>query len=192
MMTLTRDRILEAALRLIVSDGPRRASIAELARRLGVVKSALYYHFPGGKEEIVREVFEHEERAILSAISRAIGRASGARERLAALVRATAAHILRVARLYPVSEDASDEIEEFLAARRREFLARERALIASVLRDGVTSGDVREVDADLVAAAVQGALRQVVRAYALRPGAQSTRLLAGLVDVVFDGIGGRQ
>ena len=42
----TRERILDVALELFTEDGYDRASLREIAERLGVTKAALYYHFP--------------------------------------------------------------------------------------------------------------------------------------------------
>ncbi len=191
MEPLSRERILDAALNLIMTDGLRRASLSEIARRLGVVKSALYHHFPGGKSEIVDRVFEREERGILDEAARAVAGARGARARLVALAGSTVAHIVRLARLYPLRDEAADQIELHFEARRRSFLDREREQIASVIRSGIEAGEVRSVDADLAAAALQGALRQIVRTFALKPGRASLEVLTRLVDLTFDGIGAR-
>jgi TetR/AcrR family transcriptional regulator, fatty acid metabolism regulator protein len=48
-----REQIVEAALGLIAAHGVRRLSMAALARRVGLVPSALYRHF-GSKQEILR------------------------------------------------------------------------------------------------------------------------------------------
>ena len=191
MEPLTRDRILDTALNLIMTDGLRRASLAEIARRLRVVKSALYHHFPGGKGEIVDQVFEREESGILAEAERAVAAAVGTRAQLAALAGSTVAHVVRLARLYPVRDEAADQIELYLEQRRRSFLDREREGIAAVIRRGIAGGEVREVDADLAAAAIQGALRQIVRTFALKPGRSSAPVLRRVVDLVLDGIGGR-
>jgi len=191
MQPLTRERVLDVALNLIMTDGLRRASLSEIARRLGVVKSALYHHFPEGKPEIVGKVFEREEQGILAEARRAIAAASGTRSQLAALARSTVVHVVRLARLYPVREETADQIELYLEERRRTFLDLERDQIAEVIRAGIRTGEVRPLDAELAAAAFQGALRQIVRTFALRPGRSSAPLLARVVDLVFDGLGGR-
>jgi AcrR family transcriptional regulator len=190
MQPLTRERILDVALNLIMTDGLRRASLSEIARRLGVVKSALYHHFPDGKSEIVEQVFEREEQGILAEARRAIAAASGTRAQLAALARSTVVHIVRLARLYPVREEAADQIELYLEERRRTFLDREREQIAEVIGRGIETGEVRPVDVALAATALQGALRQIVRTFALRPGRSSAPVLTRVVDLTFDGIGG--
>ena len=50
---IRREQIVEAALGLIATQGVRRLSMAALARRVGLVPSALYRHF-GSKQEILQ------------------------------------------------------------------------------------------------------------------------------------------
>jgi TetR/AcrR family transcriptional regulator, fatty acid metabolism regulator protein len=50
---IRREQIVEAAMGLIAAHGVRRLSMVALARRVGLVPSALYRHF-GSKQEILR------------------------------------------------------------------------------------------------------------------------------------------
>ncbi len=50
---IRKEQIVEAALSLIAAKGVRRLSMAALARRVGLVPSALYRHF-GSKQEILQ------------------------------------------------------------------------------------------------------------------------------------------
>jgi AcrR family transcriptional regulator len=50
---IRREQIVEAALAVIAAQGVRRLSMAALARRVGLVPSALYRHF-GSKQEILQ------------------------------------------------------------------------------------------------------------------------------------------
>jgi AcrR family transcriptional regulator len=53
----TRDRILDAALDLFVEKGYDKASLRELAEKMGFTKAALYYHFPS-KADILMALHE--------------------------------------------------------------------------------------------------------------------------------------
>jgi AcrR family transcriptional regulator len=53
----TRERILEAALDLFAERGYAGTSVAELAKRLGITKAALYYHF-ASKSDILAALIE--------------------------------------------------------------------------------------------------------------------------------------
>ena len=50
-----RDQLVECAIDAIVELGFQRASVAEVARRAGVSKGVVTYHFPA-KEELIRAV----------------------------------------------------------------------------------------------------------------------------------------
>jgi AcrR family transcriptional regulator len=193
MTTLNHDEVLDAALEQVVADGPRRFSVSRLASRFGVVKSALYYHFPGGKAELVDAVFSRAEAVILGAGEAALARSGTTRERLEALLVASSDQAMRLARLYGLGEAAAEDIDEHLLGRRRAFQAKQREQIAVVVREGVARGELRRVDAELVAAALQGALQSVVRALAPRPDSDAESAVRTIVDVVFLGIAaGRQ
>ena len=56
-MNETRDRILDVALDLFIEQGYDKASLREVAERVGVTKAALYYHF-SSKEEILRTLMQ--------------------------------------------------------------------------------------------------------------------------------------
>lgn len=56
-MNDTRDRILEVALELFISQGYDKVSLREIAEQVGVTKAALYYHF-ASKEELLKTLVE--------------------------------------------------------------------------------------------------------------------------------------
>ena len=186
---LERKRILDAALGLVFARGLRRTRMAELARRLGVVPSALHYHFAGGKDKLIAAVFDREESRLLSAMERAVAGPADARGRFLALARARLRYAARLGRLYPINESIGDEIQAFVMQRRHRFLKCERQMIGRILRDAVGRGGSSETAIDLLAAAVQGALFNVTRTFAPRPGRRSEAILAEVVDLLFRGVG---
>jgi AcrR family transcriptional regulator len=59
----SRDRVLDAAERLFMERGYSGVRLADIARVLGVKAASLYYHAPGGKEELYLAVMRrHLER----------------------------------------------------------------------------------------------------------------------------------
>ena len=66
----TRDRILEAALRLFARDGFEAVSTSAIASELGMTKGALYRHFSDKRaifDSLVDEMLEQHREAIISA-----------------------------------------------------------------------------------------------------------------------------
>ena len=51
----TRERMIAAALRLLATHGLQGASLAEVLELADAPRGSFYYHFPGGKDELVAE-----------------------------------------------------------------------------------------------------------------------------------------
>jgi AcrR family transcriptional regulator len=185
---LEREQILDAALGLLFARGLRQTRMAELARLLGVVPSALHYHFARGKDELIAAVFDREESRLLEAMERAVAGSGDPRGQLLALARARLENAVRLGRLYPINESIGDEIQGFVMQRRQRFLQRERQMIGRILRDAVGPGEFSETAIDLLAAAFQGALFNVRRTFALTPNRRSQAILAEVVDLLFRGV----
>jgi AcrR family transcriptional regulator len=198
---LERDRILDAAMGLLLDLGPARMRLAELARSLGVVPSALHYHFPGGKDEVIAALFEREESRVLEAMNRAVAAADTPRSRLLALATARLRNAERMARLHrsarsehgprETGEGPGDEIQDYVMRRRQAFLKADRRLIAGIFREaaghGVSTGSI-----DLLAVAFQGALFNVTRTFSLAANRKSDGVLTDLVDLFLRGVGRSQ
>ena len=56
-MADTREKILDAALELFISEGYDKVSLREIAEQVGVTKAALYYHF-ASKEELFKTLMQ--------------------------------------------------------------------------------------------------------------------------------------
>ncbi len=66
---LTRARILETATDLLIAGGAARFSLDEVLRRTRTSKSQLFYHFPGGKDELCRAATEHQVQRMVQRAS---------------------------------------------------------------------------------------------------------------------------
>ncbi|TVR61655.1 MAG: TetR/AcrR family transcriptional regulator [Spirochaetaceae bacterium] len=84
--TSSRDRLLEVAERLFMERGYSVIKLRDVADELGVRVASLYYHFPGGKQELFTEVLEQAmermrrdlEEAIAHADASTLGRLTAA------------------------------------------------------------------------------------------------------------------
>ncbi len=68
-MSTTREKILDASLRLFARDGFETVSTSAIAGKLGMTKSALYKHFPDKRaifDSLVDETLEGHREAVLS------------------------------------------------------------------------------------------------------------------------------
>ncbi len=187
---LTRERILDAAMRRFARYGFRKTSMAEIARDLGVVKGALYYHVPGGKQELLDAVVSREEERLLARMVAAAERAPDP----AAALRAVIEEKLRVLRelreVLGLRRELGEEFAALVLSKEREFSRRERELFTRLLRDGVERGVFRPIP--LMDTAVR-ALQAMVRSLELPEmfGGEriaGTELLDGLLELVFHGL----
>lgn len=186
---MTKTQILNEALTLLLQRGLRRFSVSELAERLGVVKSALYFHFPGGKNAIIEAVFGREEERVLKAMQEAVAGARSCQEKLKALIAAKLDSVVTLARLYGVSAAVSGELATHCRVSRRKFLERERELLHQVLAEGMASGEIRQLNVGLLAAGLQAGLLEVAEKAAVEQNASAKHLAELFVEVLFSGIG---
>ena len=58
MATGGRERILEATYACVARYGLGKTTVEDAAREAGVSRATVYRHFPGGKDQLVAEVWE--------------------------------------------------------------------------------------------------------------------------------------
>jgi AcrR family transcriptional regulator len=64
----SRDRLVEAARELFWVQGYEATSVAEILEKAGVNSGSLYYHFPGGKEELLVAVLDTYKEMLYPAV----------------------------------------------------------------------------------------------------------------------------
>ena len=143
----TRERIVDAAHRLIAHGGYGEASVAAVAADAGVATGTVYRHFPS-KAELFAEVFRRASQREVDAVSAAI--ATGG---VGAGVETFARRALRARRLAwaLLAEPVDPAVEAERLAYRRAF----RDAYAAALPDHVD-------DPELVAAALVGAVGEAL------------------------------
>jgi AcrR family transcriptional regulator len=142
-----REQIAEAALELLALQGVKRLSVGAVARRIGVVPSAVYRHYRG-KEEILSAAIERMGERLLENVRKAGASEEDPVERLRRLLRL---HVqtIRSGHSGPrilFSEGifgggANHRVEIYRVIRR--YLDR----VTEVIRQGQQRGDIRkEID----------------------------------------------
>jgi len=194
---LTRERILETARAQLARYGPRKMSLADVARALGVSKAALYHHFPGGKHEILEAVLDAEGDRILARMRAAVGEASDPRERFRGAVLARLQHLAWLREVLGVGKAVGEEIRALCEDQERRFAAGERALFEAILEDGQRRGIFREASRERLARGIQNALRDLEATLVFAEDGETEATVDELFDVLFYGIvrpgaGGRE
>jgi len=149
----SRERVLQAALRAIASNGYRGSALAAIAADAGLTTAGLLHHFPS-KEHLLVAVLAERDRLDGAQFQLAGFQGLAALDRLAELVRHNAM-APGLVQAYTVL--MGESVGEDHPAREwfRDRYPRRRANIAAALRAGIESGAIRsDVDCDAVAAEI--------------------------------------
>lgn len=181
-----REAILAVAVRLFNEQGYDATSVSDLARRLGLAKSALYHHF-SSKEELLSVALEAALGGLEAVFDDPRASAGAASDRLRfVLVGATdvlVAQLPAVTLLLRVR--GNSPVEQAALERRRVFDHRVTALVA----EAQAEGDVRDdVDAAVAARLLFGMINSVVEWYRPGGGVEGGRLGDDIVRIALDGL----
>ncbi|PRX47553.1 TetR family transcriptional regulator [Prauserella shujinwangii] len=158
-MDTQRAAILDAALELLAEHGYAGCSMAAVAARAGVATGSVYRHFPG-KAELVAELFRLVVSREVAAVERASDIPGDVAARVVSVVETFAGRALKSPRLaYALLAEPVDAPVE---AERLVFRRAFRDIVARHVRAGVGAGVLPPQDADLTAAALVGAIAEVM------------------------------
>jgi AcrR family transcriptional regulator len=181
-----RAAVLEAAVALFIRKGYDATSIDDVARSLGVTKSAVYHHV-SSKEELLADTLDEaldELDATVDAATRGDGPAV---ERLRTAVQRSVevlvAHQSAVTLLLRVHGNSGTETA---ALRRRRRI--DRAL-AGLVQAAVDEGALRrDLDPDVVSRLVFGMVNSLVEWFRADGSVSSEELAATVTALAFDGL----
>jgi AcrR family transcriptional regulator len=154
-----RARIVRAALDLVRHGGYRAASVAAVAERAGVATGTVYRHFPS-KAELFAEVFRVASQHEVDAVAAAAAAHTTSAGQIAAAVETFARRALRGRRLAWAL--LAEPVDPAVEAERLVFRQAYARVFSSSLREGVAEGELPPQDAELTAAALVGALGEVL------------------------------
>jgi AcrR family transcriptional regulator len=187
-----RDRILDAAERLLGRFGYRKMTVDDIAAEAGIGKGTIYLSFPS-KEEVLLSTVDRIVDRVCAAMEEAAAGDGSAPDRLRAMLRARVLVRFEAVAAYSASlNDLLGSVRAALLARRVRHFEREINILARVIAGGQEEGEL-----------AAGAPRRIGRAlvlatnsflpYALSPAelgdARRIRREAGdVIDIVVDGI----
>jgi AcrR family transcriptional regulator len=156
---LRENQIKEAALKLFSEKGFYGTTITQIAEAAGLGKGTIYWYWKS-KEELAFSLVEDMLSAFLELIEAAREEEGGFEERFAKLLKG-------VAELYVVEKEHCRLLWKFRADRHYIFdpdyttkvtayYLRMREAIADLIRQGVESGELREIDPQLAAFVLLG------------------------------------
>jgi AcrR family transcriptional regulator len=181
-----REAVLRRAVELFDRRGYDATSIGDLARELGVTKSAVFHHV-GSKEALLAAALEEALDALERAVDEVAGGPGSAYDRLRAAVAAAVLvlveHLPAVRLLLRVR--GNSEVERTALERRRRLDER----LAALVRLAAADGDLRDdVEPDLISRLLFGTVSSLVDWY--RPGGpmDGPALAATVTGVLVDGL----
>ena len=174
--SVRQEQIANAALAIIARQGLRRTSIASVARRVGLVPSAIYRHYRG-KNEMLDAVLELVRDRLLDNVRSVTTETPDALERLRRLLELHAALLAKQPGILRVV--FSEEVYAGSAARRAKVFRTVKAYLKGVediIRQGQAANTVkRDLDPPTTALMFLGLIQ---------PAAILSQMSDGEVDVV--------
>ena len=182
------DTVLRRAIELFNTQGYDATSVGDLARELGVTKSAIYHHVPG-KEHLLAAALDEALDELSAVIRTAVDAdpATSAHDRLRSAVeqsvRILITHLPAVTLLLRVRGNSATEIAAL--ARRREIDDQ----LASLVRAAAAEGSVRhDIAPELISRLLFGMVNSLVEWYHPDGPVDVDTLARSLTDLAFDGL----
>jgi AcrR family transcriptional regulator len=185
-----RTAVLDAAIALFIRKGYDATSIDDIAKSLGVTKSAVYHHVVS-KEALLADALDEaldELEATVEAATRAAGPAAERlRDALQGSVEVLVAHQPAVTLLLRVHGNSETEVA---ALRRRRRI--DKAL-AGLVGQAVDEGALRsDLDPDVVSRLLFGMVNSLVEWYRAQGPVSSDELARTVAAFAFDGMRSRE
>jgi AcrR family transcriptional regulator len=188
----TRRQILDAAEALFVEHGFKGVSMKDVADAVEITPAALYYHFPGGKEELFADIIRHFLQQTLERAFQAVGPTSSFRERLTRLTR----NVLRIPvdRLTPLLRDAHEYLKQEKPDIGRDIARGYTERMAAIFQEAIDAGEITErIPAELLVTFHQGMCTALLTRRHFRqeetPAGDEEQVAQMLVAALLDGIG---
>jgi AcrR family transcriptional regulator len=180
------ETLLKVAVELFNERGYDGTSMEDLARKLGITKSAIYHHVPS-KQELLRLAVDRALDELFEVAGEVAAIPGPAIERLEALVRGSvdvlANRLPYVTLLLRVR--GNTQVERDALARRREF----DRLVATLVNDAEAEGDIRpDIDPDITARLLFGLVNSLIEWYRPGRGTSSSELADAVCKITFDGM----
>ena len=150
----TRNRLLDAADRLLARHGFRRMTIEAVAAEAGIGKGSVYLHFES-KEEVALSCIDRMAETLAVRLERLASQGGPVLPRLRAMLRT------RVLDRFDYARHHARSIDEKLAVMRQNLLERRRLhfeleaeILTRLIGEGIRSGELRRVVPERAAGAL--------------------------------------
>lgn len=181
------ESVLNTAVSVFNERGYDGTSMEDLARALGVTKSAIYYHVPG-KEELLSRALDRALDGLSATIADKRAAEGRAIDRLEWVVRQSVAILVDrlpyVTLLLRVRGNSATELRAL--DRRREF----DRFVSTLVKEASADGDIRpDLDPALVTRLLFGTVNSISEWYRPTRPTSAADLADAIVTLTFDGLG---
>ena len=184
-----RERLLKSALDIFNEKGYAATSVREIVEAAGVTKPALYYYFRS-KEGIYMELFKEPFKLLEKMLNETVQEALSAQERIHHLfdsIFVLFTENLKTARLMYSIYYGPPQGAPFFDFEGYHLKVRE--VVGLIVKDGIKSGEFREVDPNVFMWALNGALNFVLEEQLCHRSPQiELKGLSRILDLIFDGL----
>jgi len=161
-----RNQIVEIAIQTIATQGFSQASLAEIAKKAGISKGVISYHFDG-KEELVEEILRSLLRKPADFIKERVSRAQSAVEKLRAYVEANF-EFMKMNRVgYVALVDLWGQRDSGRNSLNADAYEPSRHYLAHMLEEGQRTGEMRAFPVMPTASLIQGAVDGIMLQWVL-------------------------
>jgi AcrR family transcriptional regulator len=183
-----REEVLRATADLLAESGYAGCAVAAVAARAGVATGTVYRHFPS-KAELVAELFRQLVSHEVTEVDKASRQPGSPAERIAAVIETFAGRALQSPRrAYAL---LAEPVDPPIEAERLAFRRAYRDVVAERIAEGVEAGAFPEQDSELTAAALVGAIAEVLVGPLARGGADPD-LIPSLTAFALRSLGGNE
>lgn len=156
--TARRAQLIECAIETIATLGYAQASLAQIAKRAGISKSAITYYFTGKEEliaQVVAAIFKDAAAYIGPRVAAQPTHALRLRAYLQSHVEYITTHLQQMMAIIEIAANARAEGKKPRFGAAAEAV---RAPLETLLRNGQQAGDFREFDVQVMAVTIRSAI----------------------------------
>jgi AcrR family transcriptional regulator len=143
----TKKRVIEEAKRLYLTGGYNHLSMDKISEILGLKRPTLYYHFPGGKEQLLVETIKAFVSELITVWSEAIAAGSNTRTRLRNILDRVDEYSLPESKRTFLVElwQLGDEVRNTVKQSYQQLFN----LLSGVFEEGIQKGELRPIEPEL-------------------------------------------
>lgn len=181
-------QLLDIASRLFATHGYDGTSLRDIAQEAQITKAALYYHFPN-KEALYQQIVVDNLQALIDRVSRVVQESTGATEKVRTFMLTAADVYAEAPHAWLAGSNAfwsgmGPEIRVAAISRRDKF----EKLLRACIKDGVASGEFRDIDPALAGRLLLASLNQLARWHKAKGRLTPRQVIEQYLDIVLLGM----